>query len=237
MRIAVTAQQPSLDAAVDPRFGRCPCFVVVETETLDFEVLENPNVMLGGGAGIQSSQLMAEKGVQCVLTGNCGPNAYQTLSAVGIQVIVGCSGVVRDVVEQFKANRLRSADVPNVASHFGTSSPPPQEQAPVSQQPPMTSGGMGMGGGAGRGMGRGGGMGRGMGRGMGGGGGMGRGMGRGRGMGMGAGGPVPGVMPNLQPPQGTSKEEELAMLRQQAEAMRQQSQQIQERIRQLENED
>jgi len=233
MKIAVTAQQPSLDAAVDPRFGRCPYFLVVETETFGFEAVENPNVMLGGGAGIQSSQLMAEKGVQCVLTGNCGPNAYQTLSAVGIEVIVGCSGVVREVVEQFKANRLRAADAPNVASHFGTGSPPAQDQPPASQQPPTRGGGMGMGGGIGRGMGRGGGTGRGLGRG----GGMGRGMGPGRGIGMGAGASAPGPIPDLQPPQGPSKEEELAMLRQQAQAVQQQAQQLQERIRQLENED
>ena len=31
MRVAVSAAEPSLDGAVDPRFGRCPCFVIVET--------------------------------------------------------------------------------------------------------------------------------------------------------------------------------------------------------------
>jgi len=132
VKIAVTAIAASLDAEVDPRFGRCPCFLVVETDDLSFEPIDNQNVTLGGGAGIQSAQLMAEKGVQYVLTGNCGPNAYRTLSAAGISVIVGCSGSVRQAVEKFKSGAYSVADQPSVGGHFG----------------------MG-GGGAGRGMGRG----------------------------------------------------------------------------------
>ncbi len=227
MKIAVTAQQPLLDAELDPRFGRCPYFLIVDTDNFDFEAVENPNMMLGGGAGIQSAQLMADKGVKCVLTGNCGPNAYQTLSAVGIEVIVGCSGVVRDVVEQLKANRLQAADAPNVASHFGTGAASAQNQTASTPQTPVGNPPVGPG--------RGGGMGGGGGRGMG----MGRGMGRGRGMGQGMGGvtPASGAAPNLQPPQQISKEEELDALKQQAEIMAQQMQQMQERIRQLEEED
>lgn len=118
MKIAITATAATLDANVDPRFGRCPCFLIVETDSMDHEAIENPNMTLGGGAGIQSAQLMTEKGVKCVLTGNCGPNAHQTLSAADIQIIVGCSGAVRDVVEQFKAGQLNTTSEPNVASHF-----------------------------------------------------------------------------------------------------------------------
>ena len=119
MKIGVTATGAGLEASVDPRFGRCAFFVIVETDDMVFEAVENPNVMLGGGAGIQSAQLMAERGVRAVLTGNCGPNAHQTLAAAGVNLIVGCSGTVRDAVEQYKAGRLATTDGPNVASHFG----------------------------------------------------------------------------------------------------------------------
>jgi len=166
MRIAITAAEPTLDAAVDPRFGRCPYFLIVDPDDLTFEAIQNESVALGGGAGIQSAQLMAEKGVTSVLTGNCGPNAHQTLSAVGIEVIVGCSGIVRDVIQQFKAGQLSAANQPNVASHSGMAGAPgPAEGQPTPfQQPPLPGGGGGMG----RGKGRGGGMGRGQGRGGGG---------------------------------------------------------------------
>jgi len=239
VKIVVTATEPSLDAPVDPRFGRCPYFLIVETDDLAFEAVENPNVTLGGGAGIQSAQFMNEKGVKSVLTGNCGPNAYRTLSAAGVQVIVGCSGVARDVVGKFKTGQLHAANEPNVAGHFGTGSPnldsqaAPSQQLPATdadQQPPMTGMGMGRGrggrGGMGGGKGRGGGRGRGMGRGMGGG-----------SMAAGTWPPAPIPKTILQPSQSTNKQDELRLLKQQAEAMGEQMQEIQERIHQLEEEE
>ncbi len=120
MKIAVTAKGKTLEDQVDPRFGRCPYFLVFETETLEVEPLENPNLTAGGGAGIQSAQLMAEHDVKAVLTGNCGPNAHQTLTAAGIDVIVGVNGTIREAVEKFKSGTLSAAREPNVGSHFGT---------------------------------------------------------------------------------------------------------------------
>ena len=119
MKIAITSKGKTLEDQVDPRFGRCPYFLLIETETLDIQPLENPSLAAGGGAGIQSAQLMAEHDVKSVLTGNCGPNAFQTLNAAGIEVIVGVSGIVREAVEQYKSGALSSTQGPSVASHFG----------------------------------------------------------------------------------------------------------------------
>ena len=122
MKIAVTAQGNDLDAQMDPRFGRCAAFLVVDTETMAFEVIANANVTAGGGAGIQSAQLMAEQDVTAVLTGNCGPNAFRTLEAANITVITGINGVIRDVVTQFKDGELSATKDATVGSHFGMSS-------------------------------------------------------------------------------------------------------------------
>jgi len=130
LKIAISATGPSLDAEVDPRFGRCQYFVIVDPDTMEFEALENTSQMASGGAGIASGQIMANKGVQAVLTGNCGPNAYQTLEAAGIHVITGVSGSVRDAVEGYKSGRFGATSGPSVAAHFG-----------------MGGGGTGMGGG------------------------------------------------------------------------------------------
>ena len=121
MKIAVTAKGKNLDDHVDPRFGRCAYFVVVETDDMSIQAFGNENSTAGGGAGIQSAQLMADNDVKAVLTGNCGPNAYQTLEAADIEVIVGVSGTVREAVEQYKSGTLSAAKSANVASHFGTS--------------------------------------------------------------------------------------------------------------------
>ena len=137
MKIAVTSTGPTLDDIMEARFGRCAYFLIIDLDTMEFEALENANVALGGGAGIQSAQLMAEKGVSTVLTGNCGPNAFQTFGAANIQVITGVSGQVRQAVEQYKSGALSNTTTPNVQSHFGMG----------------MGGGRGMGGGGGRGMG------------------------------------------------------------------------------------
>lgn len=191
MKIAVTASGPTLDDNIEARFGRCPYFLIIDTDTMQLEAIENPNMALGGGAGIQSAQLMTEKGVTTVLTGNCGPNAFNVFGQAGIAVVVGVSGIVRQAIEQFKSQGFSSAAKANVTSHFGMNSAAPE---PVNQAGGI-GGSMGRGSGQGMGGGRGMGMGGGMGggRGMGQGGGMGQGMGGGRGMGQGM--PMAGQQP------------------------------------------
>ena len=121
MRIAISATGPSLDAEVDPRFGRCQYFIIVDPDTMQFEALENSSAMAGGGAGISTAQMIVGKGVEAVLTGNCGPNAYQVLSAAGIKVIIGVAGKVQDAIEEYKLGKFKASSQPNVAGHFGMS--------------------------------------------------------------------------------------------------------------------
>ncbi len=154
MKIVISASGPNLEAEVDPRFGRCQYFIIADPETMEFEAIENSSVMAAGGAGISAGQMIAERGIEAVLTGNCGPNAYQVLSSAGIKVITGVSGKVKDVIEEYRAGKFKTSGQANVPDHFG----------------------MGTGPGAGRSFGMGRGMGRGMGKGMG------RGMGSGVGM-------------------------------------------------------
>lgn len=95
MKIAVTSTGPTLDAVVETRFGRCAYFLCIDLDTDAQEAIPNPNIALGGGAGPQSAQLLADKAVSVVLTGNCGPNAFQTFGAAGIQVINGIYSLMR----------------------------------------------------------------------------------------------------------------------------------------------
>jgi len=119
MKIAVSAMGTTLDAEIDPRFGRCQYFIIVDPETMQFEALENSSAMAGGGAGISTAQTIAGKGIEAVLTGNCGPNAYQVLSAAGIKVITGVAGKVQDAIEGYKLGKFKASSQPNVAGHFG----------------------------------------------------------------------------------------------------------------------
>lgn len=114
MKIAVSSSGQTLDSAVETRFGRCPYFLIVNPATLEFESIANANAELGGGAGIQSAQLIAEKGPSFVLTGNCGPNAIQVLKKAGIKVVTGVSGSVSQAVQQFAAGSLKSSPAEQV---------------------------------------------------------------------------------------------------------------------------
>jgi predicted Fe-Mo cluster-binding NifX family protein/ferredoxin len=231
MKIAVTSTGPNLDDKVEARFGRCAYFLIVDPDTMAFEAFENPNIASGGGAGLQSAQLMAERGVEIVLTGNCGPNAFQVFGAAGIQVIVGVSGIVRKAIEKFKSGGFSSASAPSVASHFGMGITDPSETTPNPQSMlPPTGGGMGGGFGkwGGRGMGRGGG--RGMGRGMGMSGSTGAGM-----MGVPPADPTKALSGSPQQPGlPMSGEQELEMLRAQAHAMEEQVRTLKARISEVE---
>ena len=246
MKVVVSAMGTDLDAQMDPRFGRCACFILVDTDTLVFEALENPNVMAAGGAGIQSAQLIANRGAEVVLTGNVGPNAFQTLSALGVKIVTGVTGTVRDAVERFKGGEFQEqmASQPTVSGHYGMGVPPGAGGGMGGGMGVPPGAGGGMGGGTGVPPGAGGGMGGGRGMGMGGGMGGGRGMGMGRGMGRGRGmgGAAWQQMP--QPPVGTPQpaqqspspgsQEDLGTLRGVAQQMMEELKRINERIDRLE---
>jgi predicted Fe-Mo cluster-binding NifX family protein len=139
MKICVTSSGPGLEAEMDPRFGRCQYFIFADPESLELEVVENPNLAASGGAGIQSAQLVANRGAEAVITGQVGPNAYTTLQAGKVRIITGVSGKVRDLLEKYKKGELTSsAQGPTVQAHFGMGrrgvpSPPPRA---VSQASP-----------------------------------------------------------------------------------------------------
>ena len=154
MKVAVSASGADLEAAVDPRFGRCAYYVVVDTDSMEFEAVENAAAGQSSGAGIAAAQLVSQTGAQAVISGNIGPNAFQALSAGGLEVYTGASGSVRQAVEAFNAGQLQSAGGANVGSRFGTGG-----AGTGMGGAGMGGGGMGAGAGMGRGMGMGGGMG------------------------------------------------------------------------------
>jgi predicted Fe-Mo cluster-binding NifX family protein len=120
MKICISASANSLDAPVDPRFGQCPYFIIVDLETMQFEAI--PNLASGamGGAGIRAAQIIASRGVKVVITGSVGPNAFQALSAAGIKVITAASGTVREIVEKYKRGELKeTGDQAITRGYFG----------------------------------------------------------------------------------------------------------------------
>jgi len=119
MKIAITSIGAKLEDKVDPRFGRCHYFILFDTDSNKFEAVENTGAQGMGGVGIKSGQIMADKGVETVLTGSCGPNAFQTLQAAGIKVITGASGTVQEAIDKFKSGEFKAISQANAAAHSG----------------------------------------------------------------------------------------------------------------------
>jgi predicted Fe-Mo cluster-binding NifX family protein len=207
MKIAVSSTGTDLSATIDERFGRCRHFLIVETDDMSVEVMDNTNAELSSSAGIQSASQVANAGAKVVITGNCGPKAMQVFNQTQIPVILGQHGVIRDVIETFKKGDLDASTSGNL----------PQTSGKTASAAPQAAWGSG----------RGGGRGVGGGRGMGGGG---RGMGMGRRCAGTFGANQPGAQPSAAP---RSKQEELAQLQQQADELKRQMAAIEAKIKDL----
>ena len=120
MLIAVSATGTTLKDQIDQRFGRCKYFIIIDTITMISEAIPNQGAFASGGAGIKAAQILAEKGVQAVISGNIGPNAFSTLLAANIDVYIGNSGEVNSAIQKFKRGELKKTETPNVKNHFGT---------------------------------------------------------------------------------------------------------------------
>ncbi|MBW1728153.1 MAG: NifB/NifX family molybdenum-iron cluster-binding protein [Deltaproteobacteria bacterium] len=119
MKIAVTSKGSGLDDLVDPRFGRAAYILVVDSETFDFDVLDNKeNVNALKGAGIQAAGMVSDQGAEVLITGFCGPNAFKVLNAAKIKVASDAKGTVRDAINSFIQGKLAFVDQANVEGHW-----------------------------------------------------------------------------------------------------------------------
>jgi predicted Fe-Mo cluster-binding NifX family protein len=119
MKIAVSSKGKDLDAVVDPRFGRAAFILVVDTESLDFECLDNEtNKKAFKGAGIQAAASICDAGARVLLTGFCGPNAFKALDAADIRVANDVTGTIREAVLGFKAEKYEFASEANIQGHW-----------------------------------------------------------------------------------------------------------------------
>jgi predicted Fe-Mo cluster-binding NifX family protein len=119
MRIAVSAMGKDLDAQLDPRFGRATYLLIVGENGSIEEVIDNKaNLNAMRGAGIQAGKMLADRKVDVLLTGHCGPNAFKTLNAVGIKIGVNLKGTVREAVESLNRKEVQFASEPNVEGHW-----------------------------------------------------------------------------------------------------------------------
>lgn len=118
MRIAVSAQAPSVSAGLDPHFGRCAALVLYESDRQTYTMVDNSgSAQAAQGAGIQTAQAVIDAGVQVVVTGSCGPKAFAALQAAGIRVLLHPGGTVAEAVAAGLAGTLTELTSANGRGH------------------------------------------------------------------------------------------------------------------------
>lgn len=109
MKIVFTVDGKGLDAPLDPRFGRSAAFLVYDLDAETFEVHDNPNVQATQGAGIQAAQTVVRLGGQALVSGHCGPKAFQALQAAGIKIYTTDVATVNEALALYKDGKLTEA--------------------------------------------------------------------------------------------------------------------------------
>lgn len=113
MILVISAEKPALEAQFDARFGRCACFIVVDSDTGNWQALENPAIGSAGGAGTMASQFISELGASAVISGHFGPKAYRALKSAGIDMYNAGDNLVKEVLDKFQAGLLEQVRAPS----------------------------------------------------------------------------------------------------------------------------
>lgn len=121
MKVCITSSGNSLDAYVGERFGRCRYFIIVDTETGDFEVIPNKAHKAESHAGITASKTLDKNKVDVLITGKTGAKAFYALESYGIRIYDGASSkdTVKEVLEKFKQKEYKDAMGPSGCPDLG----------------------------------------------------------------------------------------------------------------------
>ncbi len=104
---------------VDPQFGRCNYFVIIDPEIGSVTSIKNPGSEASGGAGIQAAEAVVGAEVDTLLTGSVGPNAFSILSEAGIETHSGIRGTVAFALREYQSGKLALLENPNASTHSG----------------------------------------------------------------------------------------------------------------------
>ena len=86
---------------MDEKFGRARFFIVYDTETQSYTVVENPGCGVASGAGPTAVQLVRDQGAQVVLAKHIGPKARDVMLASGIEFYDLFAPTVKEAIESF----------------------------------------------------------------------------------------------------------------------------------------
>lgn len=112
MNIAITSTGNDLGAAMDLRFGRAAKFIIYDTDQTSFEVINNAHIDADQGAGLKAAETIVNAGAKILVTGDCGPKAFNALKQAGITIYSCKNKSVQNAIDLFLANELQEITAP-----------------------------------------------------------------------------------------------------------------------------
>ncbi|WP_410507952.1 NifB/NifX family molybdenum-iron cluster-binding protein [Methanosarcina hadiensis] len=117
MKICISACGKDPESEVDPQFGRCNYFLIIDPNAGSVSSIKNPGLKAQNGAGIRAAETIVDKGVNTLLTGIVGPNSFSVLSEAGIEIYSGARGTVSFSLREYQSGKLPILKSPNASSH------------------------------------------------------------------------------------------------------------------------
>lgn len=119
MKYIIPIDGDNLNSNINRTFGRTKQFIIVDSNTLEFKIIDNEqNLQAAQGAGIQSAQLIVKSGADNLITMNCGPKAFRVLSSAGIKIYLGKHGTINENIIAYKNGQLEEMSDANVEGHW-----------------------------------------------------------------------------------------------------------------------
>lgn len=119
MKVIVSSTGPEMGSEVSRVFGRAEYYLLVDTGDMSAQPLKNPATGQSSGAGIRAAQFVLEQKPEALISSNVGPNAFEVLSAGGVECYSAPPGSVKSAVEAFEKGTLESLSSANAGSHSG----------------------------------------------------------------------------------------------------------------------
>jgi predicted Fe-Mo cluster-binding NifX family protein/Zn finger protein HypA/HybF involved in hydrogenase expression len=104
-RVAVAALGTDLKSGIAPLYGTAPYFFLFDTETKQYQVVNNPSITSTRSYGSITTQFLQSQNMGAVIAGNYGSRANTALFALNI-IPYTYQGTVTDGVEAYRAGKL-----------------------------------------------------------------------------------------------------------------------------------
>ena len=105
MKVVISATGKDIESEIDTTFHRCPFFLVIDTKNNSLKTLENTSRDRPSEIGATVGQIVANEGIDTVITTNIGPRAFGIFEQYGIK-IYQAKGKVNDAIQQLEKGKL-----------------------------------------------------------------------------------------------------------------------------------